>query len=95
MSLETGARLHAKALMDLNVGDVVHVDLPGGGGYGDPLKRDVEKVRWDVIEGYITPEDAEKKYGVLVRYAGKAEDLVRLPEKWIVMVRTADLRGGR
>jgi N-methylhydantoinase B len=84
VSLENGARLHAKALMDLKVGAVVHVDLPGGGGYGDPLKRDIENVRWDVIEGYITPEEAEKKYGVLVRYAGKADDLVKLPEKWVV-----------
>ena len=36
VSLENGTRLHAKALKDLKVGDVVHVDLPGGGGYGDP-----------------------------------------------------------
>ena len=66
VSLENGTRLHAKALMDLKVGDVVHVDLPGGGGYGDPLKRDFEKVRWDVIDGYVTPEEAESKYGVMV-----------------------------
>jgi N-methylhydantoinase B len=96
VSLENGTRLHAKALMDLNVGDVVHVDLPGGGGYGDPLKRDIEKVRWDVIEGYITPEGAEKKYGVAVSYAGKTEDLVKLPEGWIVdPVRTDELRRKR
>ena len=73
VSMENGARLHAKALMDLNAGEVVHVDLPGGGGYGDPLKRDIEKVRWDVIDGYITPEEAENKYGVAVRYSGKDE----------------------
>jgi N-methylhydantoinase B len=96
VSLENGARLHAKALMDLKASDVVHVDLPGGGGYGDPLKRDIEKVRWDVIEGYITPEDAENKYGVVVRYAGKADDLVRLPENWIVdQRRTDELRSGK
>ncbi|MGH7871847.1 MAG: hydantoinase B/oxoprolinase family protein [Candidatus Binatia bacterium] len=96
VSLENGTRLHAKALMDLKVGDVVHVDLPGGGGYGDPLMRDIEKVRWDVIDGYITAAEAEKKYGVLVRYAGKAEDLVKLPEKWIIdQMRTTELRNGR
>ena len=54
---------------------MVHIDLPGGGGYGDPLKRDIEKVRWDVIDGYITAEDAESKYGVMVTYNGKADDL--------------------
>jgi N-methylhydantoinase B len=96
VSLENGTRLHAKALMDLKVGDVVHIDLPGGGGYGDPLKRDLEKVRWDVIDGYITPEDAESKYGVMVSYNGNADDLVKLPEKWVVdQMGTTKLRNGR
>jgi len=96
VSLENGTRLHAKALMDLKVGDVVHIDLPGGGGYGDPLKRDIEKVRWDVIDGYITPQEAESKYGVMVTYNGNADDLVKLPEKWVVdQMRTTELRSGR
>ena len=93
VSLENGARLHAKALMDLKASDVVHVDLPGGGGYGDPLKRDADKVRWDVIDGYITPEEAGQKYGVAVSYTGKADDLVKLPDNWVVdHARTAELR---
>ena len=92
----TARGLHAKALKDLKDGEVVHVNLPGGGGYGDPLKRDVEKVRWDVIEGYISAEEAEEQYGVAVRYNGKADDLVKLPENWVVdQVRTAELRSGR
>jgi N-methylhydantoinase B len=96
VSLGNGKRLHAKALMDLNDGDVVHVNLPGGGGYGDPLIRDLERVRWDVIEGYITPEEAEKKYGVVVNYRGKADDLVKLPENWAIdQKKTAELRSGR
>ena len=96
VSLENGTRLHAKALMDLKVADVVHIDLPGGGGYGDPLKRDFEKVRWDVIDGYVTPQEAESKYGVMVTYNGNADDLVKLPEKWVVdQMRTTELRSGR
>ncbi|HEY3151256.1 MAG TPA: hydantoinase B/oxoprolinase family protein, partial [Candidatus Binatia bacterium] len=96
VSLGNGTQLHAKALMDLNSDDVVHVDLPGGGGYGDPMKRDVEKVLWDVIEGYITSEEAEKKYGVVVNYKGKADDLVKLPENWAIdQKKTAELRNGR
>jgi len=96
VSLGNGTQLHAKALMDLNSDDVVHVDLPGGGGYGDPMKRDVEKVLWDVIEGYITSQEAEKKYGVVVNYKGKADDLVKLPENWAIdQKKTAALRSGR
>jgi N-methylhydantoinase B len=96
VSLGNGTRLHAKALIDLDSADVVHVNLPGGGGYGDPMKRDVGKVLWDVIEGYISPEEAEKKYGVAVNYIGKSDDLVRLPENWAIdRQKTAELRSSR
>jgi N-methylhydantoinase B len=67
--------------------------LPGGGGYGDPFERDVEKVRWDVIEGYVTADQAERNYGVTIRYTGKGDDLVKLPGKWIIDAeKTAELR---
>ena len=84
VALGDGTRLHAKALIDLKPDDVVHVNLPGGGGYGDPLERDPEKVLWDVIDGYITPELAEKNYGVKVVYRGNDQDLVKLPDKWSI-----------
>ena len=96
VTLDDGTRLNAKALKDLKDGEVVHVNLPGGGVYGEPWKRDVEKVRWDVVENYISVEEAEQHYGVAVRYNGKADDLVKLPENWVVdHVRTAELRSGR
>jgi N-methylhydantoinase B len=96
VSLENGTRLHAKALVDLDSSDIVHVNLPGGGGYGDPMKRDVEKVLWDVIEGFITSEEARTKYGVVVNYMGKGDDLVKLPENWVIdQKKTAELRNGR
>lgn len=95
VTLGDGTRLNAKALKDLEKGEVVHVNLPGGGGYGDPMKRDVEKVRWDVVENYISPEEAERRYGVAVRYTGNADDLVKLPENWVVdHAKTAELRRG-
>ena len=96
VTLGDGTRLNAKALKDLKPGEVVHVNLPGGGGFGEPLKRDVDKVRWDVIEGYITPEEAEKKYGVTVTYTGKTGDLVKLPEMWVVDgAKTNELRSSK
>ena len=84
VALGDGTRLHAKSLVDLGTGDTVHVNLPGGGGYGEPLQRDAQRVLWDVIEGYITPEAAEKNYGVAVRYIGKSEELVKLPGQWVI-----------
>jgi N-methylhydantoinase B len=96
VALGDGTRLHAKSLVDLGAGDTVHVNLPGGGGYGDPLQRDVQRVLGDVIEGYITPEEAEKNYGVAVRYIGKPEELVKLPDHWLIdPVRTTELRDAR
>jgi N-methylhydantoinase B len=93
VALGDGTQLHAKSLVDLGTGDTVHVNLPGGGGYGEPLQRDIQRVLWDVIEGYVTPEEAEKNYGVAVRYIGKPEELVKLPDQWgIDESRTAELR---
>ncbi len=80
--LNNGTRPHPKALLDLKAGDVMHLNLPGGGGYEDPYTRDPEKVLWDVIEGYITMEEAERSYGVAVRYVGKPDALVKLPKHW-------------
>ena len=36
----------------------------GGGGFGDPAKRDPAKVRADVEQGFVTPEGARRDYGV-------------------------------
>jgi N-methylhydantoinase B len=80
--LGDGTRLHAKAMVDLKPGDVVHVNLPGGGGYGNGFERDPEKVLWDVIEGYIDSEEAAKRYGIAVRYRGDPDALVKLPCDW-------------
>ena len=44
-------------------GERVRVQAPGGGGYGDPKKRDPRAVVEDVLEGYITRERAAADYG--------------------------------
>jgi N-methylhydantoinase B len=94
--LSNGARPHPKALIDLGDGDTVRLNLPGGGGYGDPFARDPEQVLWDVVEGYISPEAAEQSYGVAVQYLGHTEELVKLPHQWLVdPKKTAELRQRR
>ena len=47
-------------------GTVVENTTTGGGGYGDPLTRDPERVRHDVIEGYVSAAVAEEEYGVVL-----------------------------
>ncbi|MCC6890347.1 MAG: hydantoinase B/oxoprolinase family protein [Hyphomicrobiales bacterium] len=55
----------------LRAGDVFRLDTPGGGGYGDPLGREVERVLEDVREGQVSPEAAARDYGaVIVREGG-------------------------
>jgi N-methylhydantoinase B len=56
---------------ELDEGDVFRVQLPGSGGYGDPLERDPEAVRRDVAEGKVTPETARSVYGVPVTDDGE------------------------
>lgn len=80
--LDNGSRPNPKSFIELKAGQAVHLNMPGGGGYGDPLRRDPELVLKDVISGYVTPEAAERDYGVVVRFKGKKNEIVRLPDQW-------------
>ena len=42
------------------------VTTAGGGGWGDPLRRDAALVRHDVLEGYVSIESAARDYGVVI-----------------------------
>jgi len=53
----------------LQAGDVFRLDTPGGGGYGDPLARDPERVLRDVREGDVSIAAAAERYGVVVKQA--------------------------
>ncbi len=44
-------------------GDRVRLRTPGGGGYGDPARRDPALIAEDVAEGYVTPAAATRDYG--------------------------------
>ena len=39
---------------------------PGGGGYGDPFQRPIDKVVWDVKNGLVSIEGAREDYGVVI-----------------------------
>lgn len=44
--------------------DSVRVESGGGGGYGDPLERDPQRVKEDVMDGYIDKTQAESAHGI-------------------------------
>jgi N-methylhydantoinase B len=77
---------NAKVLVaQVKEGDAFRLRSGGGGGYGSPLARPVEDVRNDVRQGYVSVEDAEELYGVVIE-----------PETFIVdEAATARLRANR
>jgi len=58
--------------IEMRPGDVVRVSTPGGGGYGDPKKRDPAKVARDVMRGYYSREQAEQLFGFRIKPDGSA-----------------------
>jgi N-methylhydantoinase B len=53
-------------LTQFGPGDVVTMDAAGGGGYGDPLERELELVERDVIDGYVSIDRAQADYGAVI-----------------------------
>jgi N-methylhydantoinase B len=52
---------------------MVMIRSAGGGGYGDPLERDPERVAVDVEEGYVSEQAARQLYGVVLRPDGSVD----------------------
>jgi N-methylhydantoinase B len=48
-------------------GDQFSRPTAGGGGFGDPLRRDPARVCEDVADGYVSIERSAKDYGVVIR----------------------------
>jgi N-methylhydantoinase B len=67
----------------LRQGDVFRLDTPGGGGHGDPLAREPERVLADVREGTVSPAGAERQYGVVLKRKGG---------RWIIDQAATDAR---
>ncbi len=59
----------------VRTGDVVALCTTGGGGWGDPLRRDPESVRYDLLCGNVTRDAAERLYGVRFREVGSAVEI--------------------
>jgi N-methylhydantoinase B len=58
---------NAKFIFDLkNDGDAFRIRAGGGGGYGNPWERPIEKVREDVRQGYVSVKAAAELYGVVI-----------------------------
>jgi N-methylhydantoinase B len=58
-------------------GTIIERHSGGGGGFGDPLERPVEKVAEDLRNGLISPDKAERDYAVAADPATLAVDAER------------------
>lgn len=84
LSLRSGATLRSKGFQVVPKGDRLVVEMPGGGGFGDPFARDPALVARDVRYGYLGPEEARSEYGVALTADGRVDQ-----------TETARLRGRR
>ena len=65
----------ASTLSLTNSQTVIGFDTAAGGGYGSPLDRAIESVQQDVRSGYISLEQAEIVYGVILDPMSLTPDL--------------------
>jgi N-methylhydantoinase B len=70
----------------LRKGDVYRHVMAGGGGFGDPLDREPEQVRGDVLDGKVTGAHAQEAYGVVLEEG---------PQRQIDLQATLALRAAR
>jgi N-methylhydantoinase B len=50
--------------LQLEKGDVVRIVTGNGGGWGDPHQRDQDLIHQDITDGYVSPEEAHRVYGM-------------------------------
>ena len=60
-------RLSGKDTVKLESGDVVVIETPGGGGYGDPDKRSLEAIINDLIDNKVSMSYVRKYYPLQYR----------------------------
>ncbi|MDP6565603.1 MAG: hydantoinase B/oxoprolinase family protein [Alphaproteobacteria bacterium] len=81
--LRSGKELRQKGTQPIPSGDRLMLEMPGGGGYGDPFARDPERVALDVRDGMVSADAARQLYGVALNDDGSVDP-----------AETARLRGG-
>jgi N-methylhydantoinase B len=83
-ALSDGRQANPKELLFHPSTTRVDTALPGGGGYGDPFRRDPAAVLDDVLNGYVSLEAAQRDYGVVVRCTRRPDEQVSLPRHFSI-----------
>jgi N-methylhydantoinase B len=73
VTLRSGRPIRPKGRQTVPPRDAIRLELPGGGGFGDPRAREPERVREDVLDGLITVAQARGDYGVVIDEDGRID----------------------
>src|SRR5258708_2739785 len=73
VSLVSGKPIRSKGRQTVPGGDFARLELPGGGGFGDPAERDPDQVAADVADGLYSREMAERDYRVALAADGAVD----------------------
>ncbi|MDG1875573.1 MAG: hydantoinase B/oxoprolinase family protein [Mariniblastus sp.] len=79
-----GQPTESKKILWMKPDAVIDMNPPGGGGFGNPWERDPELVLDDVVNGYVSIEQARSQYGVVISFSGSKDDLVHLPSDYSI-----------
>jgi N-methylhydantoinase B len=72
--LGSGGELDGKGRQTIPAGDRLVLEMPGGGGLGDPKGREAARVAADVRDGLVSKAAALDDYGVVVHDDGSFEE---------------------
>jgi N-methylhydantoinase B len=74
-------------------GTLVRVETTGGGGWGDPLEREVSRVVLDVVQGKVSARAAREEYGVVLTSSPDGETGHDAPATAALRRRLGEARG--
>lgn len=74
LRLGSGQELRNKGFQTIPARERLIIEMPGGGGYGEPKARDAEAVAMDVRLGLVSVEAAARDYGVVVSEDGQIDE---------------------
>ena len=74
LALGSGRQLSGKGTVVIADGDRLVMQTPGGGGYGNALTRDSQRVAEDVADALVSREVAERDYGVVLSADGHVDN---------------------
>lgn len=72
---EARTALKPKGEQLVPAGEHLLLELPGGGGLGDPFERAPDSVLRDVRDGYVSRDKARELYGVVIDAQGRLDEV--------------------